>query len=71
MTDAPTTRTMIAQSVGDLFGWGPATKDELVSYAEDSHALDDVIDALEALPDRTFPTLRDLWPHLADLPVGA
>lgn len=64
-----TTRIDVAESVVDLFFYGPAAKEELVQYAEDGGAPDHVLDALERLPDRKFARLSDLWSFLPDLPV--
>ncbi|MEU4362219.1 DUF2795 domain-containing protein [Promicromonospora sp. NPDC023987] len=63
-----TTRLDVAESVVDLFFYGPATREELVQYAEDGGAPHHVLDALERLPDQKFARLSDLWPHLPDLP---
>lgn len=64
------TRVEIADHVGAAFDDGSASKDELLESARASHARAEVLTALQRLPARKYPTLRDLWPELEDLPVG-
>jgi hypothetical protein len=64
------TRLDLADAIGELFTYGPTTKEELVQYAIDSSAPDAVLEALERLPERRFATMRELWPHLPELPTG-
>ncbi|QUC01954.1 MULTISPECIES: DUF2795 domain-containing protein [Cellulosimicrobium] len=66
-----TTRLQLADAVGDLFQYGPATHDELVAYARDGGASEHVIASLQRLPDRSFKDLRELWLHLPDLPTAS
>ncbi|HCT77443.1 MAG TPA: hypothetical protein DGT23_12790 [Micromonosporaceae bacterium] len=48
---------------------GPATRDSLLAYAASSHARPELLTILQTLPDRVYPSMRDLWPHLAEVPV--
>ena len=65
------TRTELANHIQAAFAAGPATRDNLLAYAVGSHARPAVIAVIQALPDKTYPTIRDLWYHLSDVPVGA
>ncbi len=43
----------------------PATKEELLAAAADSHAPDDVLDALQGLPEtEEFPNVQAVWQAL-------
>lgn len=57
------TRTEIADTVAPSLARGPRSADEIVSFA--------VADALRMLPERTYPDLRSLWPHITEVPIGA
>lgn len=65
------TRTEMLNHIEAAFASGPATRDSLLAYAASSHARPEVIQMIHALPDKPYPTIRDLWYHLADVPVGA
>lgn len=67
----PVTRIEFANHIQAAFAAGPATRDNLLAYAVGSHARPAVIAVIQTLPDRTYPTIRDLWYHLSDVPVGA
>jgi hypothetical protein len=64
------TRTELAHHVHAAFAGGPTTRDRLLAHATGSHARPEVLAILHRLPDKTFATVRDLWYHLDDLPVG-
>lgn len=64
------TRAEIADHVEAAFDYGPASKDALLASARASQARPEVLDTLERLPERNYPTLRALWPELEDVPVG-
>ena len=64
------TRAELAEHVEAAFTAGPATRDRLLAYATGSHARPEVIGLLHTLPDRPYPTVRDLWYELAHVPVG-
>jgi hypothetical protein len=63
------TRIQIADLVGDAFGPGGADRAGLVDAATGKRGDPRVLEALRRLPDRRFPTMRDLWRHLPDMPV--
>jgi hypothetical protein len=64
------TRTELANHIQAAFTTGPATRDILLAYAAGSHARPEVIAALHRLTDKPYPSIRDLWQDLADLPVS-
>lgn len=64
------TRTELAHHVQAAFATGPATRDRLLAHAASSHARPEVLSVLQRLPARAYTSIRDLWYHLADLPVG-
>lgn len=64
------TRTELAATLSDAFTAGPVTRTELLECAEAGGAPAALVRELEALPQRTYQSLRDLWPHLSHLPVG-
>ena len=65
------TRTELANHIEAAFATGPATRDSLLAYAASSHARPELITVLHNLPtDKTYPSLRHLWPDLAHVPVG-
>jgi len=45
----------------------PATVAEMVSYAEDSKASEDVLDQIQAMPDRDYVSIHDVAMHLGQL----
>ena len=65
------TRIELANHIQAAFTAGPATRDNLLAYAASSHARPAVIAAIQALPDKTYPTIGDLWYHMSDAPVGS
>jgi uncharacterized membrane protein len=68
----PATRVEIAGAVRGAFGHPIATRGELLAAAVRNGARPEVITVLEQLPsDRPYRQLRDLWPDLPGLPVGA
>lgn len=64
------TRSELANHVEAAFTAGPATRDRLLAFAASSHARPEVIAVLHSLPDRAYPSLRDLWSDLGHMPVG-
>lgn len=64
------TRIELAAHTEAAFAAGPATPDRLLAYATGSHARPEVIAVLKALPDKTYPSIRDLWYELGHIPVG-
>lgn len=65
------TRIELAAHVQAAFAPGPATRDSLLACAVGSHARPEIIAAIEHLPDKPYNTIRELWRHLPDVPVGA
>lgn len=65
------TRTELANHLHAAFATGRITRDVLLAYAASSHARPEVIAAIQHLPDTTYTSIRDLWYHLGDLPVGS
>ncbi|NEE04193.1 DUF2795 domain-containing protein [Phytoactinopolyspora halotolerans] len=62
-------RIEIADIVEGVFADPPVDKDQLLAWAHANGARDEVIDTLRRLPDQHYRSLRDLWPHLAGVPV--
>jgi hypothetical protein len=65
------TRTELAAHIKSAFATGPATRDRLLAYAAGSHARPEITAALQALPDKQYPTIRDLWYELGHVPIGS
>lgn len=63
------TRQTIADAVADLFDSPPVTKGNLVHAAGSDGADAEVVAALYGLPEQSFRSIRELWPHLRDVPV--
>ncbi|MQA02260.1 MAG: DUF2795 domain-containing protein [Streptosporangiales bacterium] len=63
------TRVEIADQLEEAFAYPPASKDDLIAYALARHARPEVIATLSGLPERSYRSLMDLWPHLAEVPV--
>lgn len=63
------TRVEIADAVEDAFDHAPVTKDVLLVCATANRARPEVLAAVSRLPEQTFRSLRDLWPHLPGIPV--
>jgi hypothetical protein len=66
-----TSRTEIADVVGEAFDDGAATRERLLSVARGNQASTEVLAVLERLPQHRYRRLRDLWPDLPGLPVEA
>jgi hypothetical protein len=66
----PVTRVEILDVLDDAFANGPASRQTLVATARAQGARPEVIALLEQLPERTFVHQRQLWVHMADVPVG-
>ncbi|MET7423140.1 DUF2795 domain-containing protein [Dactylosporangium sp. NPDC005555] len=64
------TRIELANHIQAAFASGPATRDSMLAYAVSSHARPEVIAALQRLNDKPYPSIRDLWHVLADMPVS-
>jgi hypothetical protein len=64
-----TSRVEIADHVEEAFRHGPATREDLLGEAVRTGARPAVIDVLGRLPERPYPTLRELWADLPGLPV--
>ena len=64
------TRIELANHIEAAFSSGPATRDSMLAYAAGSHARPAVIAALQRLTDKPYPSIRDLWHDLADIPVS-
>ncbi|WP_243713285.1 DUF2795 domain-containing protein [Actinomadura sp. 6K520] len=58
------TRLEIAETIDSVFGDGPVSRDQIITAAQNAGARPDVVAALERLPERSFPHLRELWQHL-------
>ncbi len=59
----------IAEVVGQAFGEGGATRDEIVEAARTTDR-EEIVGILSGLPDRRYARLNDLWEVLHDIPVG-
>ncbi len=64
------TRMDIADVVEDAFTQPPASKGDLLEAAASGQAPTELVAVLEQLPDQQYRTMRDLWPHLATVPVA-
>ena len=64
------TRTELANHIEAAFASGPATRDTLLAYAASSHARPELIGVLQQLPNKPYPSIRDLWYDLSHVPVG-
>lgn len=65
----PVTRTEIADLIEDHLDGTPQHRNDLVAAATAAGARPPVISTLERLPNSTYITLRDLWPHLSDIAI--
>lgn len=63
------TRTEIADLIGGAFRAGGTDRATLLSTAADNGADPRILHALEELPNERFPTMRDLWDHLPEIPI--
>ena len=64
------TRLEIVDLIEDAFAPGGATRSALLAVAAQKGAHPAVLEKLGELPDRRFRTMRDLWQHLPDVPLG-
>ncbi|GAA1382544.1 DUF2795 domain-containing protein [Catellatospora chokoriensis] len=64
------TRSELVDHIEFAFATGAVTKADLLAAAAASNARPQVVVAVQQLPDQTFATVRDLWRHLADMPIG-
>jgi hypothetical protein len=64
------TRIQVLDYVGDAFGRGPITTEEMRKVASRNGADPDILILLDELPARSFTSPREIWPYLPDLPVG-
>jgi hypothetical protein len=69
-TAVSVTRTEIANHIEAAFTRGPTTRDALLAYAASSHARPEVIIVIQTLPDKIYPSMRNLWHDLGHIPVG-
>jgi hypothetical protein len=42
----------------------------LLAYAVGSHARPEILALIQSLPDKVYPSLRNLWHDLGNLPIG-
>jgi hypothetical protein len=64
------TRIEIADMVGDAFGPKGADRSAVLAMAATKNAPPRVLETLGQLPDIRFRSMRDLWDHLPEVPVG-
>lgn len=65
------TRRELAGVVGDVLdGSSARSAKDLVAHGVAAGARPAVLGVLNALPEGEYRRLVDLWPHLADMPVG-
>jgi hypothetical protein len=64
------TRIELANHIEGAFSSGPATRGSMLAHAAGTDARPEVIAALQRLTDKPYPSIRDLWHDLADVPVG-
>lgn len=67
---ATVTRMEIADLIGSTFGPSGADRASLLAAATRLGAEPRVLETLGQLPDQQFRTMRDLWQHLPEVPVG-
>lgn len=67
----PVTRSEIARHTAAAFGHPPATPGDLAEAVIASQGRPEIIAVLRRLPDRKYTQLRQLWPHLPEIPVHA
>lgn len=65
------TRSEILAAVEGSFGEGRVDRSALLATAVARGTRPGVIATLEGLPDREFGDVRELWPELPEIPVGA
>jgi hypothetical protein len=64
------TRTDIAESVAHLFDDPPVPRAQLLLSTGDGQAPAEIYAVLEQLPEGHYRSLRELWVHLAWVPVA-
>jgi hypothetical protein len=64
-----TTRGEIAAHLDDACLAFPATRGDILAAAARPGARPRLAGVLSALPERTYGHLRDLWPHLPEVPA--
>jgi hypothetical protein len=64
------TRSQIADLFIETPALFPATRADLIDAATRADASQEVVAALQTLPNHTYGHLRDLWPRLPQVPVG-
>jgi Protein of unknown function (DUF2795) len=65
------TRTELAVHIEAAFTSGPATRDRMLAYAAGSHARPEIIAVLHGLPDKPYPSIRDLWDEVRHVSIGS
>lgn len=64
------TRTEIVGALQGAFTGRPMAASELVEAASQSGARQEVLQALKALPTRTFSDIRQIWTFLQGVPIS-
>jgi hypothetical protein len=64
------TRLEIIDAVNTAFTGSSATKQQIVTAADQQGSREEVLTLLDRLPTRTFGHVRDLWDYLPDVPLG-
>jgi hypothetical protein len=67
--DPRVTRLEIAEAVGEVFGDGGASRDEILATARET-GRSELVMVLTNLPDRRYMRLNALWEELLDIPLG-
>jgi len=65
-----TTRVELADHIQTAFATGAATRADLLAVAIANSARPQIIQLLQRLPDKTYPTIRGLWYDLPEVPVS-
>ena len=63
-------RVQIADCVARAFVQPPASRADLVEAASTVGARAEVLAVVQALPERQYTNLRELWPYLAEVPIA-
>lgn len=64
------TRIQIADLIEDAFGPGGTDRATLLAVAAQKGAHPALLQKLSDLPDRRFRSMRDLWSHIPEVPLG-
>lgn len=64
------TRVDIAEHLSPLFARGPVDRAAMLAAVAGAGARPEIADLLGRLPERSYTSLRQVWEHLPEVPVG-